>query len=175
MNKKIKKIIILGILVVLLLVFVVLFTRSHPIDDAAVNPENGDVAYVTLEAKGSGHRIEVFDKDGAPLFTKVLTLTSGAVPGVYFEGEYLCVHDGREDITYVYDRSGTRVEKRENVPDTQGKFDGWERSWSVYEVKVGGARYVYDTANIMETILGQKTVLFIENEQGERVVLYEKE
>ena len=168
MNKK-KQIISLVIFGLLLILPVLFFGAIPPIDDAAVSPDTGDVTYVICDAGDVD--VKVFDREGTLLFEKMLHFKSGGTATVFYEEDHLCVHDVRDDTTYVYDRNGVWLATREESYDGNSWAD-WDRSWTVYEVTVGETRYVYDMVNIFEMILGEDQTLFIENEKGEKIVLW---
>ena len=170
MNKK-KQIISFVILGLLLILPVLFLGAIPPIDDAAVSPDTGDVAYVICDAGDAN--VKAFDRAGTLLFEKTLHFKSGGTAAVFYEEDHLCVHDVRDDTTYVYDRNGVWLETRENDHDAPGVWEDWDMAWTVYQVTVGETRYVYDKANFFEMIFGEKTILFIENEQGEKMILWE--
>jgi DNA-binding beta-propeller fold protein YncE len=88
----------------------------------AVDPANGGVYVSDGEEPGSNHRIAVFDRDGHFLRQWVLKRTKAeeeAGPGDEFMQVPHCVSIGNDELVYVCDRRGDRVQ----VFDKMGKFE----------------------------------------------------
>ena len=146
MNKKIVLILIGAIL--MLAIIAIIPKDVNAVLNAAVNPENGDIAFAVPDDDGRTTmlRITLCDKNGEVLFSKKFLTNLSSVGIKYYENHiYICV--GRMDRKiYCFDRNGCSVDGKYLPEDeiySEGVFAGWESSFGKYSYSLGEYKYQY--------------------------------
>ena len=160
---------ILGVFIMLLIP-----KNANHISNAAINPNNGDIAfcYYDYSSETKAIRVEVYSKSGELLFSKV-TGGDGAYADLLFIDDELYVSSGRDNRRYRFDRDGN--EPGYDVPykifeETQKarNFDSWKFSLGKRTFQYEDYLYVYKPP----MILRDKALLTVTNGDGEVTVIY---
>lgn len=143
-----KKIVSLFVICVIGLIAIFLIPKdAERIQNAVVNPENGDIAicYFDYSGRADATRVSVYTKNGEKLYSK------GYVGRTFlymqFFGEELCVITSRDYEKSFFDRSGKETDNDTLVGNIENitAFEGWDYSWwsSEYTCYLNGYEYCY--------------------------------
>ena len=170
MSNKYKFLIICAI-IGLLLIAIIPKSADH-IDEAAVNPLNGDIAihYCTVKITHIAV-VELYSKDGERLFVK--SFDSSRPVNILFDDEKLYVITWDKSV-YCYDRDGNEVAAEKSYSEildaTLLSFDGWESRIGKRTYKWERYEYLYEAPIIFR----DRARLTITHE-GETFTVYESE
>lgn len=174
MNKKVM-IVVVGCIVGLL---GILFIPKgiDPIENAIVNPINGDIAYTYADYESSVIRLVVYDALGNKLYTKALDSGGGGVNAyMSFSGNTLNVCSGRDRKMYAFDRDGSNatqnIMSKEELTELFS-FSGWDKNRNKLIYTLNGNKYVYEKSPFPKYIFNNYCKLYIENGSGDSITLY---
>ena len=172
MRKRLTVIIVLCIAIAAL-IFFVFPAEVNGLTNAAVNEENGDVAFCYPDYSGKADviRVELYNKDGERLFEKTVYPGAGAHVSLCFCKGNVYVYVGRYEAFYTWTREGVdckslaTAEQIESAKSSSS-FTGWKNSFASSTYVCGENEYVYRKASLF----GNKAQLLIKNADGERVI-----
>lgn len=145
-------IVFLGCLMVIVAI-IIIPKKANIVGNAAVNENNGDIAFCFLDMSNSIPMLQVnlFDKNGELLFEKNLYSAGGTHADFMFDGELLVVLVGRTDEVYCFDRAGAEATSNVTIDELKkmtGTFIGWEKSIAKNSFSLNGTVYLYDAPAI---------------------------
>ncbi len=173
-----KKIIIITLGCVLGLLLIMLIPKGiDPLENAVVNPINGDIAYTYFNYEYSVICLSVYDSGGNKLFSKNLDSGGGGTVAYFaFSGETLNVCSGRNRKMYAFNRDGSNASEnimsKDELTDIM-EFTGWKKAFNKKTFTSNGNTYVYEKAPFPKYIFNNYCKLYIEKNDGERFVIYE--
>ena len=127
--------------------------KANIVGNAAVNENNGDIAFCFLDMSNPIPMLQVnlFDKNGELLFEKNLYSEGGTHADFLFDGELLVVLVGRTDEVYCFDRAGAEATSNVTIDELEkmtGTFIGWEKSIAKKSFSLNGTVYLYEAPAI---------------------------
>ena len=160
------------------LLFILLIPKGvDSIQNVAVNPENGDIAYVSFNNEYSVIYLVVFDSLGNELFSETLDSGRGGTQAyLVYKGNTLNICSGRKKAMYAFNRDGKQT--TENILSKDEiinvyNFQGWNKSHRTKWMSVNNNKYVYREAPFPKYIFNNFCELYIEKSDGTRIVLYQ--
>lgn len=178
-RKKLFALAVVAIFVFLISSFLSIFNEQTEIEDAIVNPDNGDVAFAYYE--DGGLRICAYDHGGKQLWNNFLPSDGGTTVYLAYDSENLTAYVSRTNTLYTFNRNGTVIEETNNVPHNSeqishiisGTWKEWERDAYVYEYyhESLDTKYVYYASSSLWE--HKKYCLYIITSNGDEIVLYE--
>lgn len=157
-------------------IMLVIPKNANRITNAAINPNNGDIAfcYYDYSSEIKAVRVEMYTKSGELLFSKV-TGGGGAYADLLFIDGNLYVCSGRSNLRFCFDRMGNEL-GNDDVPfedykkaQSAGEFDGWKWTLTKWTFRYEDCVYVYKPP----VIFRDKAQLTVTNGDGEVAVIYE--
>lgn len=169
-----------GLLACILAPMVSNYFSVDAIGDAAVKPNNGNIALAYNDPETSNMRIEVYDCEGNPLWQKSI-YSAGGTFYIAYDDQVLHVYVVRTDMWYTFDDDGNKLSETED-DGIESKYleylcsdhwKGWDEQWGSYAYthETLGVKYVYQKD--ASFIKKGSCILYIENSEGGQVVLYE--
>ncbi|MBR2350767.1 MAG: hypothetical protein IKA67_01915 [Clostridia bacterium] len=128
--------------------------KANVVGNAAVNENNGDIAFCFLDMSNPIPMLQVnlFDKNGELLFEKNLYSEGGTHADFLFDGELLVVCVGRIHAAYYcFDRTGAEATSNVTIDELEkmtGTFIGWEKSIAKKSLSLNGTVYLYEAPAI---------------------------
>ena len=174
-----KKYIFLCVCVIVGLILIVLVPGKNvaPVENAVVNPANGDVAF-TYFGTGSNIVLNLCDLNGEVLFSKGIDSAGGSYSIMAFSGENICIYISRTKMLHEFTRDGTRVQKTEMPREQVAMLDvwqGWESTRGRRQMEQNGYLYVYEYSSFPQYLFGEKHQLSIISPDGAIATIYLKE
>ena len=176
-----KKILILILpLVIILALLASNFSSINEIEDAAVNAENGDVAFVYYDSTLDGYHLKCYDCNGTLLFQEVYYVSRGRVYLEYMDS-LLHIYVGRTAMYYAVDRSGTHVKSisdfdrnsRFGQSLTKDFWNDWEKDGRKLCYACVEKEYCYEKSSAIKRLFRKGyCVFYIRNETGDTIELY---
>jgi hypothetical protein len=166
-----KTVIILVCVGIIGLLAIVLVPKCVEVENAVVNPNNGDIAflYVCFSDKIDFIKLDLYNKEGEKQFSKTFSLYEISYGGISFYNDVLCVKT--VSTVYFFDRSGESVNEKIDLAEIKNKttFEKWSYSFlkSKYTIEFGDYKYSYQRP----TIFKRQAVLKI-TKDTESVVIY---
>ncbi len=149
-----KTVIILCICALGILIIALIPKNVDKITNAAVNTENGDVAfcYLDFSQKIAMIRVVSFDKDGKELFSKNFFSNGGAYCSMIFYENVLCLYVSRTEKVYFLDRNGDFAKCNVELSDIKNSyaFDGWKNSFGKMSFSNGDYTYIYESPSLFK-------------------------
>ena len=146
-------IVFLGCLMVIVAI-IIIPKKANIVGNAAVNENNGDIAFCFLDMSNPIPMLQVnlFDKNGELLFEKNLYSEGGTHADFLFDGELLVVCVGRIHAAYYcFDRTVAEATSNVTIDELEkmtGTFIGWEKSIAKKSFSLNGTVYLYDAPAI---------------------------
>ena len=178
-HKKVFTLALIGVFAFILASICSAFNSHIRIEDAIVNCENGDIAFVYYNE--GGMRINVYDYEGNQLWGRHLPSNGGNSAYLAYNNGNLVVYVSRTNKLYTFDRNGTIVEEADNVSHgseqvayiTSSTWKNWKQDANVFEyyLEQYNTNYVYYASSSLRK--SDKNCLFIESSNGEKIMLYE--
>ena len=181
--KKIVFFIAVAILTITMSLVLARLNSYEQIEDAIVNPDNGDIAYAYYVSEESRLQVCVYDYEGNLLWKKRISSAGGtSMYFAYIDGN-LNMYVSRTNKLYVFGRDGTIISQSETndyVSEPLSyirseNWKGWEHRINEYEYlhESLGVRYVY--SNSPSLLTGGGCRLYIESSDGEEIIIYKDE
>ena len=157
------------------LLFVFIFIYGYPtfdvVQDAAINPNNGELAFLHFDGKIGELTLSVYNNNADQLFSTLIYDASGgrAATCVWYENNTLYVGLPNKKILIQYNESGEIIQRQENcdVPKKEQWGDEWIKKGSCMYTELNGVTYSYDKKNyFLIRFWGQKRNLTITTEDG---------
>ncbi len=166
-NKKYVLCAIMGILVILVTSLISYFDSLVDIEDAAVNNQNGDIAYLLID---DDIVVRVYNKEGKFLYGKRIK-SHGGIGYVYYTDEGLNIYSVRGNRLYIYNERGDLISEEETEIEIRKEFADWEKQEGVMTYKLNGHIYTYK-----KSLFPRKIICYIIDESsGEYTEIYNGE
>ena len=169
-KKHIRNTVFIVILLYLLLSFVRHITKNF-ICDAAVNPENGTVTFLTLD-----YELKTYDQSGNLIYETKLMKTQGGYAYLDYQENKLLVQVLRTDELRYYDESGNLISQQTDTNSIEWEWDDWERDSKsyYYETDTHIYRYTYPRywTYLFSGGKGEVTFLITEKDTNNDIVVW---
>lgn len=185
MRQNVVKIVCWSVFVTVLVNVISFLMPKNPslyIENATVNPNNGDIAVTYHKNNGDeGYTIDLylFDAEGNLLLFKKHESKGGSFAKVKFVNDNIHIYASRADASYGYDREGntiTPLTKAEWKEYEFKEWDGWKSSRGEKTYTLGDTVYRYSYVPYPKSAFEFGCSLSIENTKtGNTVTLLEFE
>lgn len=166
------------ILIGLILIALIPGKNVAQIENAAINPENGDIAFTYFYHERSTIVLALYNANGEALFSTGIDSDGGSYSTMTFNGENLCIYISRTNILYEFSRDGTQVKKsempREQV-DMPDLWHGWDPMRGKKQFEQNGYLYVYEYSTFPQYLSKETHQLLIIGPDGSITTIYFKE
>ena len=175
-----KKYIFLCVCVIVGLILIVLVPGKNvaKIENAIVNPENGDIAFTYFYSERSTIVLTLYNTSGEALFSTGIDSGGGSYSTMMFAGENLCIYISRTNTLYEFSRDGERIKKSE-IPreqiDMPELWHGWDTMRGKKQFEQNGYLYVYEYSAFPQYPSKEKHQLSIISPAGTGTTIYLRE
>ena len=156
--------------IVLFIVLAIIPEDADGITNAAINPNNGDIAfsYYDSSSKVRATKVDVYNKHGELLFSKVTSNDGGSYASLKFIDNKLYVSSGRKQLKYCFDMDGSDLDYTSYSFEERETFDDWKWGLRKRTFQYEDYLYVYKPP----VIFRDKALLTVTNGDGEVAVIY---
>ena len=166
------------VIIGLILIAIIPGKNVARIENAVINPENGDIAFTYFYGERSAIVLALYNANGEALFSTGIDSDGGSYSTMTFVGENLCIYISRTNMLYEFSRDGTRVRKtemsREQI-DMPELWNDWDTTRGKKQFERDGYLYVYEYSTFPQYLSKEKHHLLIIDPEGINTTIYLKE
>lgn len=136
------------------------------IENAVVNPTNGDIAITYYSNENAEIVLMVFDTSGNVLISEGHSSNGGTHSKIVFLDENIYIYVSRAGKSYGYNRDGEQItplsyDEWENIETKE--WEGWDSQNGQKSYSYGNYRYYYNTTAYPESLCSWECDISIEN------------